>query len=107
MQQMQQHPRETGKPGLPYWHVWTDENGVSRQDRCTMSNFEFSIISSGAAPLWIDRMDAQPAHVVLLGGRVAREPGATVDYSALGPLVRGDHGRQARGDGAGRAVVRQ
>lgn len=67
MQQTQQQPRETGTPRIPYWHVWTDENGVSHQDQCMLSNFDFSIISSGAAPLWIDRQSAEGASVVFIG----------------------------------------
>jgi hypothetical protein len=68
LQQSRQPVRqqEPENPDMPYWHVWTDENGVSHQDRCTMSNFEYSIISSGAAPLWIDRMSVQPAHIIML-----------------------------------------
>lgn len=31
---------EEKKPELIYWHVWTDENGISRQTKATMMNFE-------------------------------------------------------------------
>jgi hypothetical protein len=51
------------KPAVAYWHVWTDENGVSHQKRCELSDFEFQSISVGAAPSWLDRL---------------RTPGATV-----------------------------
>lgn len=53
-------------PEVPYWHVWTDENGVSRQDRCRMSNFAFASISTGAAPSWIGRPGDPARRVVAL-----------------------------------------
>ncbi len=64
-------------PTVPYWHVWTDENGVSHQKRCAMSAFQFQSISPGAAPSWIDRQSTPGAHrggpgsPGGLGGRVA------------------------------------
>jgi hypothetical protein len=57
---------EADKPNLPYWHMWTDENGVSRLDRCELSGFKNDVISSGAAPLWIDRLGTPAKHVVIL-----------------------------------------
>lgn len=65
--QQSQQQQEAGKPGVPYWHVWTDENGVSHQDQCTLSNFKFASISSGAAPSWIDRLDISGTNIVFLG----------------------------------------
>jgi hypothetical protein len=51
-------------PDIPYWHVWTDEKGVSHQDRCTLSGFKFDVISPGAAPLWINRLNATVTGIV-------------------------------------------
>lgn len=53
-------------PEVPYWHVWTDENGVSRQSRCWIKDFEFASISTGAAPSWIGRPGDPAARVVVL-----------------------------------------
>ena len=47
--------RNPESPEMPYRHIWTDENGVTRQDRCRMSNFAFANISEGAAPSRIGR----------------------------------------------------
>ena len=58
--------RNPDSPEVPYWHVWTDENGVSRQDRCQMSDFEFASVSSGAAPSWIERLKTPARRVVVL-----------------------------------------
>lgn len=54
------------RPEVPYWHVWTDEDGVSRQDRCRLSNFAFESISSGPAPSWIERPGSPARRVVVL-----------------------------------------
>ncbi|MGH6956160.1 MAG: hypothetical protein ACREEW_05790 [Caulobacteraceae bacterium] len=39
-------------PRVPYWHVWIDEAGQSRQTRCEMSRFELSSIAPPAQPQW-------------------------------------------------------
>jgi hypothetical protein len=53
-------------PGVPYWHVWTDETGVSHQARCELDDFNFESISSGAAPAWIDRLSTPGATVLVV-----------------------------------------
>jgi hypothetical protein len=56
----------TSKPVLPYWHVWTDENGVSHQDRCELTGFQYESISQGAAPSWVDRLGTPAKRIVIL-----------------------------------------
>lgn len=46
---------ESAKPTVPYWHIWTDENGVSRQTRCTMSEFDLQSMKPPADPQWQGR----------------------------------------------------
>jgi hypothetical protein len=58
--------RKDTPPTVPYWHVWTDDKGVSHQKRSEMSAFKFQSISPGAAPSWIDRQNTPGAHVVVL-----------------------------------------
>ena len=41
------------KPRTGYWHLWTDAQGMSRQSRCELSQFEPQSMS-GAAPQWND-----------------------------------------------------
>jgi hypothetical protein len=41
-------------PKIFYWHLWTDENGVSRQTRCALEDFEFKGVG-GAAAQWNNR----------------------------------------------------
>jgi len=58
-------PRADAPPRVGYWHVWTDENGMSRQSRCTAESFASRSISPPAAPQWQQRV-AEGEAVVLL-----------------------------------------
>jgi hypothetical protein len=40
------------KPRIPYWHLWTDEHGVSHQTRCALSEFELKSMNPPAGPQW-------------------------------------------------------
>src|SRR5258708_7956952 len=40
------------KPRIPYWHLWTDADGISRQTRCFLTEFELQSISRPAQPQW-------------------------------------------------------
>lgn len=46
-------PEET--PTVPYWHLYTDERGVSRHRRCMMTQFELKSMQPPAAPQWQGR----------------------------------------------------
>jgi len=35
-----------------YWHLWTDADGVSHQQHCTMAEFELKSMQPPAAPQW-------------------------------------------------------
>jgi hypothetical protein len=54
------------KPTLSYWHVWTDEKGVSHQKRCELTAFQLQSISPGAAPSWLDKQSAPGTTVVMV-----------------------------------------
>ena len=41
------------KPMVSYWHLWTDEHGISHQTRCQMTEFEKAGIQPDTAPQWI------------------------------------------------------
>jgi hypothetical protein len=43
----------TDRPYLQYWHLFADEDGISRQTRCTMDHFDLKPIQPGAAPQWL------------------------------------------------------
>ncbi len=51
------------RPTIPYWHLWTDSNGVSHQTRCMLAEWELKGIG-GAAPQWNDAQPRTEATVV-------------------------------------------
>lgn len=51
------------KPKLAYWHLWTDEQGVSHQQHCALEQFELGAIGD-AAPQWNDKQQRGEATVV-------------------------------------------
>jgi hypothetical protein len=40
-------------PDVPYWHLWTDDAGVSHQTRCGLVQFELGSMKPPAAPQWV------------------------------------------------------
>ncbi len=51
-------------PSLAYWHVWTDDEGVSHQTRCELTNFEQESMGGDAAPQWNNRLLQTDAKVI-------------------------------------------
>ena len=43
------------QPTVPYWHLWTDADGVSHLTRCRMTEFEKASMQLPAAPQWQGR----------------------------------------------------
>jgi hypothetical protein len=43
---------QTNKPTVDYWHLWTDADGISRQRRCALTQFELKSMQEPAAPQW-------------------------------------------------------
>ena len=39
-------------PSIPYWRVWVDANGTSRQTRHQLGGHQFTGFAKGADPLW-------------------------------------------------------
>ena len=50
-------------PRVGYWHIWTDDKGVSHQDRCALDRFSLKGIG-GAAAQWNDAQPDERATVV-------------------------------------------
>ena len=40
-------------PSIPYWHVFTDADGISRQRQGRVTGFVMNAISAGASAQWI------------------------------------------------------
>ena len=51
------------RPTVPYWHLWTDEQGVSHQEQCALTEWELKGVG-GAAPQWNDKQTKSEATVV-------------------------------------------
>jgi hypothetical protein len=51
------------KPEISYWHLWTDEQGVSHQSLCALSAFEFQGVGD-ADPQWNDKQPRGESTVV-------------------------------------------
>jgi len=51
------------KPRVPYWHLWTDENGVSHQQQCELTAFDLKGVGD-AAPQWNDKQQTASSTVV-------------------------------------------
>lgn len=43
------------KPSVPYWHLYADREGVSRQRRCTLTHYELKGVGP-AEPQWNNKM---------------------------------------------------
>ena len=51
-------------PQFTYWHVWTDEDGVSHQSKCELTNFERESMGGDAAPQWNNRLLSADAKII-------------------------------------------
>ena len=40
------------RPIVSYWHLWTDADGISRQQRCAMTEFDLKSMQPPAKPQW-------------------------------------------------------
>jgi hypothetical protein len=61
-------------PIVPYWHIWTDADGIRHQSPSALTEFHKAPIQHTAAPQWIGaqtRHDATacPLHRVSVPGR--------------------------------------
>ncbi|MGH6985343.1 MAG: hypothetical protein ACRED9_00690 [Caulobacteraceae bacterium] len=51
------------RPSVPYWHLYVDENGVSHQRECRLTEYEFAGVGP-AEPQWSDKQGTHPSTVV-------------------------------------------
>lgn len=59
----QENAKQSDKPTVPYWHIWTDADGVSHQTPCALEHFELGSIGN-ADPQWNDKQKRDEATVV-------------------------------------------
>ena len=51
-------------PKIPYWHLWTDNDGTTHQTRCELTHFELQSMGGKAASQWNDHLLAGESHVL-------------------------------------------
>ena len=51
------------KPSVPYWHLWTDADGVSHQAECRLTDYVLKGVGN-ADPQWNNKQDTAPSTVV-------------------------------------------
>ncbi|MEH2065316.1 MAG: hypothetical protein V7K50_24155 [Nostoc sp.] len=44
------------KPTIEYWHVWTDNDGISHQSRCQIEYFIEKGIAPDTSPQWLSNL---------------------------------------------------
>ena len=59
----QKSSKHGNKPTVPYWHIWTDEDGVSHQNQCALEHFELGSVGD-ADPQWNNKQERTEATVV-------------------------------------------
>ena len=52
------------KPTLTYWHVWTDDKGVSHQTQCELTNYKRESMGGDADPQWNNRLMSGDAEIL-------------------------------------------
>ncbi|MGB7413125.1 MAG: hypothetical protein WA902_02865 [Thermosynechococcaceae cyanobacterium] len=52
------------QPTLSYWHVWTDDDGISHQTCCQLTHFEQESMGGDADPQWNNRLLSADAEVL-------------------------------------------
>lgn len=54
-------PEQASPPTIDYWHVWTDEAGVSHQSRRQIQDFQLKSIAPPASPQWLGQLKQKGA----------------------------------------------
>lgn len=63
MKKEQENVQNGTQPTVPYWHIWTDADGISHQTRCALHQFELGSVGK-ADPQWNDKQMRDEATVV-------------------------------------------
>lgn len=51
------------KPSVPYWHLWVDEEGISHQQQCRLTNYHLKGVGP-ADPQWNNKQGTHSSTVV-------------------------------------------
>lgn len=58
-------PAQDTPPRLSYWHVWTDDDGMTHQTCCELTAFQLQSMGGRAAPQWNDQLVTSDATVLV------------------------------------------
>ena len=98
------------KPEIPYWHLYVDEEGVSHQKQCHLTNYELAQVGP-ADPQWNNKQGKHPSTVVFTVQPVGwvgdwhENPAPQWIVVLSGPLVYRKYGWHAHRTGAGRVFL--
>ena len=53
-------------PAIPYYHVYTDENGMSRQTKAELKRFEEKSVGGDADPQWMKHLTTAECRVMFM-----------------------------------------
>ncbi|MEM7191430.1 MAG: cupin domain-containing protein [Pseudomonadota bacterium] len=51
-------------PTLAYWHVWTDDEGITHQTKCELTNFVLQSMGGKAAEQWNAQIGAAQSNLM-------------------------------------------
>ena len=94
-------------PTLTYWHVWTDDDGISRQSQATLTGFEQQSMGGDADPQWNNRLMEGAVQILFAElpagwtGEWHENPAPQWIVPLSGAWWVEDDGRPTRRDGAG------
>ena len=54
----------SNKPTLTYWHVWTDDDGISHQTQCELTDYKQESMGGDADPQWNNRLMSADAEIL-------------------------------------------
>jgi hypothetical protein len=52
-------------PTFSYWHIWTDQKGITHQTRCDLHNFVLQSMNPPASPQWQNKMKSDGAKIIV------------------------------------------
>ncbi len=63
MSPLQKTAATGSRPSVPYWHLWVDQDGVSHQMQCRLTDYVLAGVGA-AAPQWNNKQPTYPSTAV-------------------------------------------
>ncbi|CAH1001277.1 hypothetical protein LEM8419_02178 [Neolewinella maritima] len=52
------------KPSIPYWHVYTDQDGISKQKKEQLTDFELESMGGGSGEQWNNKLTKGATQII-------------------------------------------